>query len=115
VVTLPSRFGTHSAAATGASGATKSVNITLPATMALSPTSGAPGITVQADSGPGWNPGETVHLYWAGTIFLKDVVADGSGAVRATFVVPNHLPGQVNVSLRGGTSGFLASAPFTVR
>jgi hypothetical protein len=115
VVTLPSRFGTHAIAATGASGATRSANIMLPATMALSPTSGAPGTTVQVDSGPGWIPGEIVHLYWASTILLKDVTADGGGTIHTTFVVPNHQPGQVNTSLKGGTSGFLTSAPFTVR
>ena len=88
--------------------------ISLPAQMTLSPTAGKVGTVVTVTSGPGWVAGETLRLYWAGTL-LKKLTASQKGTISKTFTVPKHSPGDANVKLQDDLLNQLASATFTVK
>jgi hypothetical protein len=89
-LTMPATFGSHKAFATGkTSAASAQMAFSLPASMALSPSSGPAGTTVAIHSGPGWIPGEVVHLKVAG-VLVADLVADATGAVNTNWTVTGH-------------------------
>jgi len=113
-LTLSTTFGNHTVAMTGAASAvTMSKSITLPAWMAISPTSGPVGTVITITSGPGWIGGETVHVKWNGGV-VKDVTADSFGRVNTTYTIPTHASGPVTVKLSDDLLGVSATATFTV-
>lgn len=95
------------------SGLTQSATIDLLPQISVSPGSGHSGTVVTVTSGPGWVPGESVSLMWA-TTKLKSVTADSSGSINTTFVVPQHVPGAVNVKLTDTVLGQTATGKFNV-
>jgi len=111
---LSTTFKTHTVAATGAtSGVTQSSSISLPAFMTSSPGSGPVGTTVTVDSGPGWGPNSTVHVYFTAT-FIKNVTADSVGKVHTTFQVPQKTPGSWTVKLTDDLLGISITQPFQI-
>jgi Domain of unknown function DUF11 len=76
----------------------------------------SPGATVVL-SGSGWQPSEAVHIVVAaadGQIwsYSTDVTADGSGAIQASFALPNYFVASYFVTATG-SSGSVATASFT--
>jgi hypothetical protein len=110
-VILNLTFGRHTISFTGASSkVAKNQSILLAGTMALAPTSGPVGTTITIDSGPGWVPGETVHVK-IGQVLVKDVTAGSGGGVHTTVVLTRHALGNVNLNLVGAVT---ATASFQV-
>jgi hypothetical protein len=99
-VPMTALFGINrTVAATGAtSGATGSGKIDLPAFVNVTPGSGPAGTIVTITSGPGWVPGETIHVQWRGTT-VKDVTADGSGSISTTYTIPGDPPATYAIRL----------------
>jgi len=104
----------HAVTATGVtSNATDTEKIDLPAFVNISPTSGPPGTKVEVTSGPGWVPGEVIHVLF-GSSEVKQATADASGSIDTIFTVPNHSPGPVPVKLTESQLGLTPTATFTV-
>ncbi|HJP65019.1 MAG TPA: hypothetical protein VKA30_01795, partial [Actinomycetota bacterium] len=107
-------FGNHTIKVTGASSlVTKSNTITLPQTMAMSPSSGVVGTSVTIDSGPGWAPGSKVSLYM-GKKLLANLYANSNGVVHLVGAVPRLAAGLVSVQLKGTNPALTATAQFQV-
>jgi hypothetical protein len=112
-ILLDTTYGRPVITFTGAkSGVTKQNSIALGAQLSLSPNSGASGSTVTVTSGPGWIPGETVHVSVGGT--EHDVTANSNGTVSTQVVISEHQPGGVSIRLSDDTLGVTASGTFTI-
>ncbi|GEM_PF-3721900 len=113
-LTLATTFGSHSITATGAtSAASKAVNISLPAFITLTPTSGPSGASLEILSGPGWAPGESISVLWNGTV-VQTATTSAWGSIDTTFASPSHKPGTITIALNETVLGLTPSATFTV-
>ena len=113
-IVLRTTFGHPVITFTGAkSRVTKQSSISLGATLSLSPATGASGSTVTVTSGPGWVPGEAVHVTVGGTE-LPDVKADANGDVSTKVVITQHQPGGVLIRLSDDKLGVTANGTFTI-
>ena len=89
------------------------MNFTISGTsLSLSSQQGPPGTTVTA-AGTGFQPGETVLVFFNGAQ-VGAPVADTSGSIRTTFTIPSLPNGNYQADAKGQSSGDTASAPFTV-
>jgi hypothetical protein len=105
--------GQYPVLATGRTRGSASLNFTISGTsLALSSQQGPPGTSVTA-TGTGFQPGETVQVFFNGAQ-VATPVADTTGAFTATFTIPNLANGNYQVDAKGQTSGDTASAPFAV-
>ncbi len=112
--------GTYAVSASGPSGATARVNVTVNADLILATSAGRAGSSVSA-SATAFTPSETVTLRWYtnSTAFttVATGTADTNGSVSSvTFTVPaNAAPGQYRVEAYGATSLARAVEWFTVQ
>jgi hypothetical protein len=107
-------FDSHNLAAVGQiSGATATAKIDPRATLSLSPSSGPVGTVVAIASGPGWMPGEVVHVIWNGN-HVADTTADATGSVLTSLTIPKHAPGDVQIALTDDILLAKASRKFQV-
>jgi hypothetical protein len=114
MLVVSATFGTHSLTVLGAtSGMAVTHNMRLPTSLTLSQASGPQGTVVTVTCGPGWIPGEVVHLSWAGAQ-VADAVADIEGSVSITFTIPKHAPGNVTIALSDDILKLSASQSFQV-
>jgi hypothetical protein len=114
MLVVSATFGTHSLTVQGAtSGMAVTHNMRLPTSLTLSQASGPQGTEVTVTCGPGWIPGEVVHLSWAGAQ-VADAVADIEGSVSITFTIPKHAPGNVTITLSDDILKLSASQSFQV-
>jgi hypothetical protein len=105
--------GQYPVVATGRTRGTASVNFTISGTsLSLSSQEGPPGTSVTA-TGTGFQPGETVQVFFNGAQ-VGTPVADTTGSFRATFTIPTLPNGNYQADAKGQSSGDTASAPFTV-
>jgi hypothetical protein len=72
----------------------------------------APGVSLTV-TGTGFQPGETVQFWFNGAT-VGTSVADTSGGVSATFVVPTLAPGSYDMNATGGTSNVTVTAAYPV-
>jgi hypothetical protein len=105
--------GTYQVDAKGqTSGATASAPFTVGGpTVTLSADAGTAGTSLTV-TGSGFGAGEAVRLIVGGTL-IGTKNADTNGTVSFTGVIPNVTPGVYLIALSGST-GLLATAPFTV-
>jgi hypothetical protein len=105
--------GQYQVVATGRTRGTASVSFTISGTsLSLSSQEGPPGTSVTA-TGSGFQPGETVQVFFNGAQ-VATPVADTTGLFRATFTIPSLPNGNYQADAKGQSSGDTASAPFTV-
>jgi hypothetical protein len=105
--------GMYPVVATGNTRGTASVNFTISGTsLLLSSQQGPPGTAV-AVTGTGFQPGETVQVFFNGAQ-VGTPLADTTGTFKTSFTVPALANGNYQVDAKGQTSGDSASAPFTV-
>jgi hypothetical protein len=113
-VLMNTTFGRKTILFTGAtSRVQKQHAVVLGATLALSPSSGPTGTVVTVTSGPGWVPGETVHVFLGGTQ-VGNAIADSSGQVTALVTITQHQAGGVAIRLSDSQLGVTASGTFTL-
>ena len=105
--------GQYPVVATGRTRGTASVTFTISgSSLSLSSQDGPPGTSVTA-TGTGFQPGETVQVFFNGAS-VGTPVADTTGSFRTTFTIPQLANGNYQVDAKGQASGTTASAPFTV-
>ncbi|HEY1296681.1 MAG TPA: hypothetical protein VGJ60_26690, partial [Chloroflexota bacterium] len=105
--------GQYQVLATGKTRGSASVTYTISGTsLSLSAQQGPPGTSITA-TGTGFQPGETVQVFFNGAQ-VGTPVADTAGTFKSTFNIPTIANGKYQVDAKGQTSGNTASAPFTV-